>query len=88
MKTDHAPYFPTVKELHSGGGPFILLEPAGSGLELLKSADIILDLRDGTSMEEAFQIATYFRRHVRGLATLTHIPSLAEAKARGGRARR
>ena len=72
--TERAPYVPTVKE-GADGRPFIVFEPAGGEIPFLRTADVILDLKPGTSIEQAGEIAAYLRRHIGGLAILTHVGS-------------
>jgi hypothetical protein len=65
--TERASYTFTVKE-HGDGTPFLMLEPRSENLRLLDRGFLSFDLLEGTSYEQAQEIAGYMSRHLRSLA--------------------
>lgn len=68
MTTHRTEYRFTVKEFESGT-PWLMLEPMrGPDLPLPKNAFLGLDLKEGTTLEEAQEIARYLNRQVRSVS--------------------
>lgn len=66
-KTDRALYRATVKE-YADGTPFLVFEPMSENIELLDGALTSLDLKQGTTLEQAREVADVLDRFVEGLA--------------------
>lgn len=70
-KTQRAAYRATVKERSGGEPPFLMFEPMGENMPLLENAFVTLDLRPGTTLEQAQELARHFHTHVEGLSFTT-----------------
>jgi hypothetical protein len=57
----------TIKE-HGDGTPFIAMEPCGGDLALLRDGILALDLPEGTTLEQAHEIASYLNDNIESLA--------------------
>ena len=57
----------TVKE-YGEGTPFIAIEPCGGDLALLRDGILALDLPEGTTLEQAHEIASYLNDNIESLA--------------------
>lgn len=68
--TERSRYAFTVKEF-ADGTPWIACEPLHSNIEHLKNGILGFDLPEGTSYEEATQIANYMSEHI---AQVTYTP--------------
>lgn len=65
--TERARYTFTVKE-HGDGTPFVMLESDWENLRLLERGFLSFDLPEGTSYEQAQEIAGFMNRHLHSLA--------------------
>lgn len=75
-RTDRAHYRFTVKE-YAGGTPWIMLElQREPDLPVLKDGFLGLDLRPGTSYEEAKRIADLLNDNIESVAATTSSPFL------------
>lgn len=70
-KTQRAAYWATVKERSGGETPFLMFEPIGESMPLLKNAFVALDLRPGTTLDQAQELARHLHAHVEGLSIST-----------------
>ena len=66
-KTERAAYRATVKEGNSGV-PFLMFEPMAGNLPFLSDAFVALELRPGTTLDEAQELARQLHLRVEGLA--------------------
>jgi hypothetical protein len=66
-KTDYSAFTFTVKEF-GDGTPWIMCEEYQPGLPVLKDGYLGLRLREGTTIEQAQEIAEYLRDHVAGVS--------------------
>lgn len=66
-QTERAAYRAVVKE-YSDGAPFLALEPMVENISLLDGVLAALELRPGTTLEEARDVAGILDRVVVGLA--------------------
>ena len=57
----------TVKE-YGMGIPYIMMEPCGDNLVLLKIGNLYFDLREGATFEKAHEIAEYLNDNIESLA--------------------
>ena len=65
--TERADYRATVKE-GSSGTPFLMFEPMGQNMPFLSNVFVTLELREGTTLEQAQTLADQIHVHARGLA--------------------
>ncbi len=65
--TERDPCRFTVKE-HGEGTPFIAVEPCGGDLALLRNGVLCFDLLEGTTYENAQEIAEYLNDNIERLA--------------------
>ena len=56
-----------VKE-YGEGVPYIMMEPCGGDLALLKIGNLYFDLRKGATFEEVHEIAEYLNENIESLA--------------------
>lgn len=66
--TKRANYAFVVKEYDENSPPWIMLEPRGGNLPILEKGFIGLDLRPGTSLEAAQEIAKFLNEKIQCVA--------------------
>lgn len=66
-KTDYSDFTFTVKEF-GDGTPWIMCEADQPGLPVLKDGHLGLRLREGTTIEQAQEIAEYLRDNIAGIS--------------------
>lgn len=66
-KTDYSDFTFTLKEF-GDGTPWIMCEENQPGLPALKDGYLGLRLREGTTFEQAKEIAEYLRDHIAGVS--------------------
>jgi hypothetical protein len=71
-RTDRGRYRAFVKE-YGDGQPFLALESMGDEIPMLRNRHVSLDLKRGTTLDEARELATLIDKRVEGLAILTFI---------------
>lgn len=65
--TERAKYQAKIKQFASGD-PFIVLEPSDGNIPALEETLVALDLKPGTTPEEAREVERVFDQYVDGLA--------------------
>ncbi len=67
LKTERAEIRITVKE-DSDGAPFLMIEPTAGSLGILSRAFLTFDMKPGTSLDTARELADSLNRSIRALA--------------------
>lgn len=70
-RTERADYRATVKERNPGQTPFLMFEPMHDNMPFLDNVFVCLELRDGTTLEQAEELARQIHARAKGLSITT-----------------